>query len=180
MPPSGLARQSPMAPGTPRGGTPTVGRAGSVGPRTAQKSVAQKAPPKGSRQSGALRRPKKSGLSRIKRVGNKNSPSSTNDSELSDAESGSVDEEEEGTSPKKDSEGDAAMPDIDEDENGDNRKYCICQSVSYGDMVACDNETCKLEWFHWTCVGLKAEPKGKWYCPVCTAQEKEKQKQVAV
>lgn len=45
--------------------------------------------------------------------------------------------------------------------------YCVCQQVSYGDMVACDNEECPYQWFHWTCVGLKAEPKGDWLCPHC-------------
>lgn len=45
--------------------------------------------------------------------------------------------------------------------------YCVCQQVSYGDMVACDNEECPYQWFHWSCVGLKAEPKGDWLCPHC-------------
>ena len=84
-------------------------------------------------------------------------------------------------------------------------RYCICNQVSYGDMVACDNEDvrkfifssiirikflvydvnlnlqkyiniclffkfqCPYEWFHYPCVGIEAPPKGKWYCPTCTA-----------
>ncbi|KAK3337048.1 inhibitor of growth proteins N-terminal histone-binding-domain-containing protein [Cercophora scortea] len=64
--------------------------------------------------------------------------------------------------------------DIDEDEAGDDKKYCMCQNVSYGDMVACDNEDCPFEWFHWSCVGLKSEPNGKWYCPSCTENMKKK------
>lgn len=48
-------------------------------------------------------------------------------------------------------------------------RYCICNQVSYGDMVACDNEDCPFEWFHYPCVGITQPPKGKWYCPQCTA-----------
>ncbi|XP_039002031.1 PHD finger protein ING1-like isoform X2 [Hibiscus syriacus] len=47
--------------------------------------------------------------------------------------------------------------------------YCLCNQVSYGEMVACDNPACKIEWFHFGCVGLKEQPKGKWYCPDCAA-----------
>merc|ERR1719228_3057096 len=46
-------------------------------------------------------------------------------------------------------------------------RYCICNQVSYGDMVACDNEDCPYEWFHYPCVGVTAPPKGKWYCQPC-------------
>lgn len=28
---------------------------------------------------------------------------------------------------------------------------------------------CPSEWFHYPCVGITAPPKGKWYCPQCTA-----------
>ncbi|XP_055710786.1 inhibitor of growth protein 3-like isoform X1 [Phlebotomus papatasi] len=48
-------------------------------------------------------------------------------------------------------------------------RYCICNQVSYGDMVACDNEDCPFEWFHYPCVGITQSPKGKWYCPQCTS-----------
>ncbi|XP_022735079.1 PHD finger protein ING1-like isoform X2 [Durio zibethinus] len=47
--------------------------------------------------------------------------------------------------------------------------YCLCNQVSYGEMVACDNPDCKIEWFHFGCVGLKEQPKGKWYCSDCAA-----------
>lgn len=46
-------------------------------------------------------------------------------------------------------------------------RYCICGGVSYGEMIACDNEECPVEWFHYGCVGIKEQPKGKWYCPAC-------------
>lgn len=46
-------------------------------------------------------------------------------------------------------------------------RYCTCQQVSFGEMIACDNEDCPIEWFHFACVNLKSKPKGKWYCPEC-------------
>lgn len=61
--------------------------------------------------------------------------------------------------------------------------YCICNQVSYGAMIGCDNEDvsffatifyscnrimqCEIEWFHYDCVGLDSPPKGKWYCEDC-------------
>ena len=66
---------------------------------------------------------------------------------------------------------DQDMGGIDEDDedggDGDDRKYCTCRSVSYGNMVACDNDDCEFEWFHWGCVGMTKEPVGKWYCDAC-------------
>lgn len=53
--------------------------------------------------------------------------------------------------------------------------YCRCGGVSYGDMVACDNENCPREWFHLECVGLKKMPgkNDKWYCsPECREEAK--------
>ncbi|CAB3403246.1 unnamed protein product [Caenorhabditis bovis] len=49
--------------------------------------------------------------------------------------------------------------------------YCICNKISYGDMVGCDNSKCVLEWFHFECIGLTSKPKGKWYCPECRHPE---------
>ncbi|KAI9251823.1 hypothetical protein BDA99DRAFT_521269 [Phascolomyces articulosus] len=46
-------------------------------------------------------------------------------------------------------------------------RYCICNQVSFGDMVACDGENCEKEWFHYACVGLVEPPAGKWYCDDC-------------
>lgn len=46
-------------------------------------------------------------------------------------------------------------------------RYCTCQQVSFGEMIACDNKDCPIEWFHFPCVDLKTKPKGKWYCPEC-------------
>lgn len=53
-------------------------------------------------------------------------------------------------------------------------RYCICNQVSYGEMVGCDNQDCPIEWFHYGCVGLTEAPKGKWYCPQCTVAMKRR------
>eukprot|EP00455_Lapot_gusevi_P051303 TRINITY_DN7611_c0_g1_i2.p1 TRINITY_DN7611_c0_g1~~TRINITY_DN7611_c0_g1_i2.p1 ORF type:complete len:191 (+),score=39.46 TRINITY_DN7611_c0_g1_i2:49-621(+) len=44
---------------------------------------------------------------------------------------------------------------------------CYCKRPCFGEMVGCDNQSCAIEWFHFGCVGLKAKPKGKWYCQDC-------------
>lgn len=49
----------------------------------------------------------------------------------------------------------------------DDQLYCFCQTVSFGEMVACDNNDCKYQWFHYGCIGLNEPPKGIWYCPDC-------------
>ncbi|KAI9332921.1 hypothetical protein DFJ73DRAFT_855170 [Zopfochytrium polystomum] len=53
-------------------------------------------------------------------------------------------------------------------------RYCICNQVSYGEMIGCDNTDCEIEWFHYQCVGLTGPVKGKWYCPSCTDKRKRK------
>nr|CAX69768.1 Inhibitor of growth protein 2 [Schistosoma japonicum] len=52
----------------------------------------------------------------------------------------------------------------------DERLYCICQKVSFGEMIACDNKFCEVEWFHFSCVDVRVQPKGKWYCPYCRGE----------
>ncbi|KAI7906496.1 uncharacterized protein BX663DRAFT_483231 [Cokeromyces recurvatus] len=54
--------------------------------------------------------------------------------------------------------------------------YCYCSQVSFGEMLACDNPECEIEWFHLECVGLKTPPKGKWYCKNCAPDLKKKRK----
>ncbi|KAK1752420.1 chromatin modification-related protein YNG2 [Echria macrotheca] len=252
---SGLARHSSLGPGTPKGQQTANGiqRAGSAGPRASTKGTSGGAGRKAGTPSSTAGRKKgtpaatgganKSGLSRVKRAA-KNSPSSTAESELSDADSGSADESDARTggrgtpalsrtgsnqasssqnnaSANKDATGgpsssntvsgpnsasgprtshhptsnggppgnssasgprshrshevddddedeeEDAMEIEDDEEAGDDKKYCLCQNVSFGDMVACDNDDCPYEWFHWSCVGLRSEPNGKWYCPEC-------------
>lgn len=51
----------------------------------------------------------------------------------------------------------------------DEPRYCLCNGVSFGTMIACENENCQYEWFHLDCVKLQATPARttKWYCPSC-------------
>ncbi|KAF3055996.1 Inhibitor of growth protein 3 [Daldinia childiae] len=201
---SGLARHSSLGPGTPKAGTPGASRAGSAGPRASSKAGSVGIGRKGTPSAGVSRKKppnSKSTLSRVKRAGmSKGSPVSTADSELSDAES--VRSSRAGSRAgsgtpvprphhhhhRKHShlDRDEDMPDrgsvsagsggSDDEEDEEGKKYCLCQHVSYGDMVACDNPACPYEWFHWTCVGLKSEPEGRWYCPSCTENMKKKGK----
>ena len=48
-----------------------------------------------------------------------------------------------------------------------NKVYCYCGKGEYGEMIACDNPSCTLEWFHYNCVGITRNPKGNWYCDNC-------------
>ncbi|OQU98116.1 hypothetical protein CLAIMM_03944 [Cladophialophora immunda] len=63
------------------------------------------------------------------------------------------------------------VEDEDEENDGveeDEERYCYCQGVSYGEMVACDRDDCPRQWFHLECIGLKSVPKSaKWYCDEC-------------
>ena len=54
--------------------------------------------------------------------------------------------------------------------------YCLCQQVSYGEMIGCDNQDCPIEWFHFPCMALTVKPKGKWYCPKCLPMFKKPSK----
>ncbi|KAI6250480.1 Chromatin modification-related protein png1 [Erysiphe necator] len=169
---SSSARQVSLGPGSSKVATPaTTVRAGSTGPRTQVRIGPKKFIPHGGKPIGSGRKQKKSGLSRLKRTGNKTSLSPSQDGEHSGAESGSIHDDDEVHTPKRnqDAEGDEEMIDPEEDDGADNRKYCTCRSVSYGDMVGCDNPNCEFEWFHWSCVGLKSEPLGIWICPACKA-----------
>ena len=71
----------------------------------------------------------------------------------------------------------------------DEPRYCLCNRVSFGTMIGCENvdvstpstrvigigrnvlryEKCEKEWFHLECVGLTEIPPRttKWYCPEC-------------
>ncbi|CEP20863.1 Ing3 [Cyberlindnera jadinii] len=67
--------------------------------------------------------------------------------------------------PKEEKRQDVYQSAVDEDNND---IYCICREPSFGQMVACDNPNCKIEWFHYGCVGIVRAPRGKWFCPDCT------------
>lgn len=47
-------------------------------------------------------------------------------------------------------------------------KFCICRGVSHGDMIACDNDECPIEWFHYACVNITSPPNGRWFCQSCS------------
>lgn len=51
--------------------------------------------------------------------------------------------------------------------------YCTCRKISYGQMVGCENADCPIEWYHFGCVGITAEPKDPWYCPTCIEQQQQ-------
>lgn len=63
-------------------------------------------------------------------------------------------------------------------EDADNNLYCFCKRVSFGEMIGCDNDDCKYEWFHWSCVGITSPPKDDevWYCPDCAPKMEKKKK----
>lgn len=63
-------------------------------------------------------------------------------------------------------------PPIDPDEP----TYCLCDQVSFGEMIGCDNDECPREWFHFSCVQLTTKPKGKWYCPTCRGDRSNQMK----
>jgi inhibitor of growth protein 3 len=86
---------------------------------------------------------------------------------------------------------------VDADAEGDDRTYCICKSISFGQMIVCDGESCETEWvrihdhlamklsltnnnlpcfhsFNSICIGLSKPPSGKWYCNACTAKQAKK------
>lgn len=49
--------------------------------------------------------------------------------------------------------------------------YCICRNIAHDRMIACDNDKCPIEWYHYECIGIMRAPKGKWYCSDrCLAQ----------
>ncbi|EED21805.1 PHD finger domain protein, putative [Talaromyces stipitatus ATCC 10500] len=187
--PSNL-RQSSLGPGTPKPGTPVASRAGSAGPRATgvtKKATTKKVAPHqqikkikaGSNIAKIIKRSSSVGMKM--KSGHKKTPSTgdidddDDDSMLSSAE---VSESEgasvttttrrtAGHGPNTMADSDEEL-DEDEDEGGEDTKvYCTCRSVSHGDMVACDNDNCPYEWFHWKCVGLTREPLGTWYCVEC-------------
>ncbi|KZT23627.1 hypothetical protein NEOLEDRAFT_1243021 [Neolentinus lepideus HHB14362 ss-1] len=53
-------------------------------------------------------------------------------------------------------------------EGTDLRRYCVCNQLAYGDMIACDAQGCSREWFHLACVGLTVAPEGSWKCSECS------------
>ena len=44
------------------------------------------------------------------------------------------------------------------------QRNLLCIVGVEGRMVACDQDSCLIEWFHFECVGLTQKPRGKWLC----------------
>ncbi|CAN7999686.1 unnamed protein product [Ixodes hexagonus] len=40
----------------------------------------------------------------------------------------------------------------DEEEDVTDESFCYCKGPESGNMVKCDNESCKYKWFHFACV----------------------------
>lgn len=51
--------------------------------------------------------------------------------------------------------------------------YCICNRVAFGEMIACDNEDCPIEWYHYPCVNLTRKPRNSWICHLCSNKKKK-------
>ncbi|KAI0752772.1 hypothetical protein C8Q80DRAFT_1148148 [Daedaleopsis nitida] len=58
-----------------------------------------------------------------------------------------------------------------DDDAEDQEPYCYCQKLSYGEMIACDNESCRFQWFHISCISLPPNQTlpDTWYCDECSA-----------
>lgn len=65
---------------------------------------------------------------------------------------------------------------VSKEENDQEQTYCYCNQVSFGEMVGCDGDDCRREWFHLPCIGFKHPPKGKWYCDDCLFKQKKLKK----
>lgn len=163
---SALAVQPIVAPGTPAAATPGS-RATSAGPRT-KKTMKKMAPhQQGVRKQQAQKTGSVSRKAARRLLGGAKADASSGDDESALSEgSGSEVDASVTVMNKANADGVAGEAGY-EDDGDDNKLYCVCHSVSHGNMVACDNENCPNEWFHWECVGLTQEPKGRWLCADC-------------
>ena len=55
--------------------------------------------------------------------------------------------------------------------NLDEKLWCVCRTASSGEMIACDNSNCKIEWFHFSCLDITRAPRGNWYCLNCKPRD---------
>lgn len=47
-------------------------------------------------------------------------------------------------------------------------KYCYCSSLSYGEMIGCENTYCEKQWFHMDCVDDRPPSSDAvWHCKDC-------------
>ncbi|CAH4038311.1 unnamed protein product [Pieris brassicae] len=56
---------------------------------------------------------------------------------------------------------------IDESQIETTETYCFCAKITDSPMIGCDGPNCKLQWYHFECVGIVKVPAGSWYCPAC-------------
>ncbi|XP_073957984.1 inhibitor of growth protein 4-like isoform X1 [Choristoneura fumiferana] len=52
--------------------------------------------------------------------------------------------------------------------------YCYCGKDLDAHMIGCDEPQCRLQWYHFKCVGIEVPPKGDWFCPECSKTRKKK------
>lgn len=184
---SSSLRQSSLGPGTPKGGLDGTSRGSSAGPsRPPKKGPASRTGTgltSGSASSAtvgaasggtALKKSAAAAAAAARRRATKKSNKASHKDDKDKDGAADDDDDVEMEDVEEENEGEEEEEEEDEeDEGADDKKYCTCRSVSYGNMVACDNEGCPYEWFHWSCVGIKAEPQGKWFCPECRVKTKE-------
>ena len=56
---------------------------------------------------------------------------------------------------------------MDSDVSHDRRLYCICKRPEFGNMIYCDNPSCKIVKFYYSCVNVTRKPRGQWVCNSC-------------
>lgn len=60
----------------------------------------------------------------------------------------------------------STMSELNDNDDGD--VWCSCQQyIPDTTLIGCDNDNCKVQWYHMICLGLSAEPVGTWICPTC-------------
>lgn len=64
----------------------------------------------------------------------------------------------------------------DGEEERDENLYCFCQRGSFGEMIGCDSDDCKYEWFHIGCVGVSKPLPQTWVCSDCQAKNKKRRR----
>ncbi|KAJ7674461.1 hypothetical protein B0H17DRAFT_1161750 [Mycena rosella] len=71
---------------------------------------------------------------------------------------------------------DNAPPDgADGEADGDDKPYCFCQRVSFGQMIACDDVTCQWEWVLPHRVHrIDDAADGRWFCDACRTKRNAK------
>ena len=56
-------------------------------------------------------------------------------------------------------------------------QFCYCGGKESGEMIACDNDACPYQWFHFVCLHMEVPPKPRrLYCPDCQKENNVKKK----